>query len=128
MTRSPAAPLSGLAVLLVEDEYLVALDAEEILKGLGVGNIRVASNYQEALHCVEHESFDVAILDVNLNGTHSFPLCEILIRRQKPYLFASGYNLDKRQEAGPAYVAKPYDRESLKRALVNTLEQAAAPR
>jgi CheY-like chemotaxis protein len=112
--------LVGISVLLVEDEYLIALDAEQILKGLGVANVEIASTLHEGEKCVEEGRFDLAVLDVNLNGQFSFPIAETLRRRGIPVVFASGYELRDRTPAGfeaGVCVTKPYTSERLKEAL-----------
>lgn len=119
--------LSGLNVLLVEDEFIIAVDALEILKSLDVGQVRLSSTYDEAERLVQEEAFDLVILDININGKMSFPLGQILSGRGIPFIFASGYNLNAR--AIPGYnggicVSKPYSREQLRDGLITAVAQA----
>lgn len=126
MTNDGRNNLSGLAVLLVEDEFLIALDAENMLKGLEAERVQIASTYDEALRCVQEEEFDIAILDVNLNGKLSFPLGDVLKRRSRPFVFATGYNLGRLEDKGASaiYITKPYDHDRLKAALMQALGNA----
>ena len=124
------ASLDGLSVLLVEDEYLIALDAEQILKDLGAQSIEFASNLNRAKKHAEDGSYDLAILDLNLNGELSYPVAAILRGRGVPVVFASGYELKGRHnddEQEDISVSKPYTAEGLRKALVAALNAAAAP-
>ncbi len=121
--------LAGLNVLLVEDEFLIALDAEEMLRELGAASVTVASTFESAQKVVAEQKFDLAILDVNLNGRKSFPLADQLLERGTPVVFGTGYNLLARQmdgyEAGVC-VTKPYTTTSLQRSLTAVLKAKAA--
>jgi hypothetical protein len=44
-----------------------------------------------ALSAVRTETFDVAVLDINLRGERVYPVAEALMDRQIPFLFVSGY-------------------------------------
>jgi DNA-binding response OmpR family regulator len=117
--------LAGLNVLLVEDEFLIALDAEEMLRELGAATVTVASTFENAQAIVAEQKFDLAILDVNLNGRKSFPLADQLLKRGTPVVFGTGYNLLTRQmdgyEAGVC-VTKPYTATSLQKGLMAVLK------
>jgi CheY-like chemotaxis protein len=117
-------PLAGLSVLLVEDEYLIALDAEQILKDLGVGEVEIIATLDAAEKRAKHGTFDLAVLDVNLNGQVSFPIADTIRKRRIPFVFASGYELRDRCPAGMedvVCVTKPYTGERLKAALLTAL-------
>jgi CheY-like chemotaxis protein len=116
--------LTGLSVLLLEDEYLIALDAEQSLKDFGVVHVEIASTLQEAEKLAAAGRFDVALLDVNINGEMSFSLAESLRQRGIPVVFATGYEL-KSREALPTEVgvtiSKPYTRDKLRDALAGAV-------
>jgi CheY-like chemotaxis protein len=119
---------AGLSVLLVEDEYLIALDAEQILKGLGVENVEIVASFKDAERRAADGAFDVAVLDVNLNGQYSFPIATTIGQRGIPYVFASGYELRDRSQAGlddAVCVTKPYTSDRLKDALSAALAKTA---
>lgn len=128
--------LAGLNVLLVEDEFLIALDAEEMLRELGAASVTIASTFEDAQKRIAEQAFDLALLDVNLNGRKSFPLADMLLKRGTPVVFGTGYNLITRQmdgyEAGVC-VTKPYTATSLQKGLMTVLKAkgegqgAAAP-
>ena len=66
-------------VLVVEDEMLIGMLLEDMLADMGHDVVAVVPRVNEALAAVQHESFDVAILDVHLNGQSAFPVAEALI-------------------------------------------------
>ncbi len=112
--------LAGLSVLLVEDEYLIALDAEQILKDLGAEKVEVIASWDDAEAYARDGQFDLAVLDVNINGKFSFPIADIIRGRGIPFVFASGYELGNRSPSdlgGAICVTKPYTSDRLKGAL-----------
>ncbi len=60
--------LAGKRVLLVEDEMLVAVLIEDLLADLGCTTLGPYGTLKASLEAVESETFDLAILDVNLGG------------------------------------------------------------
>jgi CheY-like chemotaxis protein len=119
---------AGLSVLLVEDEYLIALDAEQILKGLGVETVEIVASFKEAEKRAAGGRFDVAVLDVNINGQYSFPIATTIGQRGIPYVFATGYELRDRSVAGlddAICVTKPYTSDRLRDALAAALARTA---
>ncbi len=85
--------LSGLAILVVEDDYYVA---EELCFGLREVDAKVlgpAPSVAEALAILtSHPRPDAAVLDVNLGGEFSWPVVDALLARHVPVLLASGYD------------------------------------
>lgn len=77
-------------VLIVEDEMLLALLLEDLLTEAGY-RVRKAARLPAALELAGTESFDAAVLDINLAGTQVFPVADVLRDRGIPFLFASGY-------------------------------------
>jgi two-component sensor histidine kinase len=114
--ESSPSSLHGLSVLIVEDELLIALEAEAELLRAGTGAMARAHSIEEAERCIASSPFDVAILDVNLNGRPSFPLADLLADRGISFVFASGYShLDGLPERwrGVPLVHKPYSSAEL---------------
>ena len=122
-------PLSGLSIVLLEDEYLIALDAEDILQSLGVKHVQVVNTLAAAADIAEGGSADLAILDLNINGEMSLGIAQMFRKQEIPIVFASGYELRDRLSAvlenGGVYLRKPYTLESLRSAIETALEQAA---
>lgn len=111
--------LSGMRVFLVEDESLVALLVEDMLADLGCSVAAHAGSVLEALEKAQAGGFDVALLDVTLDGKNVFPVAEALSAQGIPFAFASGYGRAALPEAfrtAPA-VPKPFQIGELSAAL-----------
>lgn len=78
-------------VLLVEDEFIISMLTEEMLNELGFEVSMSAATLEQGLECAGNGVFDLAVLDVNLNGQMSYPIADILAKRSIPFIFASGY-------------------------------------
>jgi DNA-binding response OmpR family regulator len=116
--------LSGRKIVVLEDEYLIALDAEGILKDMGA-EVLIATNLADGEKLAQTEKVDLALLDVNINGEFSFPVAQKFHERQVPIVFASGYELKARAFPGAdlgACIAKPYTPEKLRRAVISALD------
>lgn len=88
--RTPAA-LDGVRLLLVEDQALIALDTEEMLRGLGA-EVAMAGGEREALELLAEKRPDCAVLDFNLGDATSEYLAERLKAEGVPFVFATGYS------------------------------------
>jgi light-regulated signal transduction histidine kinase (bacteriophytochrome) len=117
--------LTGKRVLLVEDQLVIALDAEDILRHAGAAHVETASSVRDALKLLPGSPPDLAILDVNLGVGTSLPIAEELQRRSIPFVFATGYGdssfIPKTMRSVPI-VRKPYSTEALTKALARILE------
>jgi len=124
----PFVGLAGLRVLIVEDEMMVSMLLEDMLSDLGCTPIGPATQVERALSLVENGDFDVAILDVNLNGKETYPIADVLAARAIPFVFASGYaagSLPEQYRNIPA-LQKPFQQQELKRMLTEALKRAHA--
>jgi len=127
---SETTPLAGLSILLLEDEFLIALDAQEILTGLGAAEVEIVNTLAAARDALAQTGFDLALLDINVNGEMSFPVAEQFAAEKVPVVFASGYELrtpPKLNGAPVPCVSKPYTREDLKNVVVAALAAGRAP-
>jgi CheY-like chemotaxis protein len=97
-------PLAGRHILLLEDEMMILLMMEEMLIDLGGATVTSAATVGQALTKIDGEVFDAAMLDVNLNGTKSYPVAERLAACGIPFVFATGYS---DHALGEAYGARP---------------------
>jgi CheY-like chemotaxis protein len=112
--------LQGRTVLLVEDEGLVAMLADDLLSAAGC-TVLVAMRLPVALDLAGREVLDFAVLDINLGSIEtSYPVAERLAARRVPFLFTTGYGvsgLDPRFADRPT-VPKPYAPDELIRQAV----------
>ena len=114
--------LVGRRVLLVEDESLVAMLAEDMLLDLGC-EVAIAMRFDKALGYARSEAFDLAVLDVNLGDARSYPIADVLFERGTPFLFATGYGaqgLDVAYQGVPV-LQKPYQAAPLEHLLGHLL-------
>ncbi|MQP66115.1 response regulator [Niveispirillum sp. SYP-B3756] len=81
----------GKNILIVEDEFLIAIHAAEVMEGLGFSVVGPVATIEQALELMREGAFDGAILDVNLSGTLIFPVAEALAERDIPFILTSGY-------------------------------------
>lgn len=84
-------PMSGMTVLVVEDDFIVAYDMQMMLEEQGARVLGPATSLAEAQALLAKERPTVAVLDVNLNGEYVFPLAEELRAKKVPFLFATAY-------------------------------------
>nr|WP_162247287.1 response regulator [Rhizobium sp. Leaf453] len=84
-------PLSVKRVLVLEDNFIIAMEAEDILKSIGVEHVEIATNVEQAKSLIEAHDFDFALLDVNLGNETSFAFAEIVTARGIVFGFVTGY-------------------------------------
>lgn len=117
--------LQDRTVLLVEDQLVIALDVEDMLRDLGA-RVLTAPSAEEALGVLSRSSPDCAVLDVTLGKGTSLPVAEELEKRGIGYVFATGYDdttmLPERFRLVPI-VRKPYDEHVLQDALCKVIKQ-----
>jgi len=83
--------MSGMRVLVVEDDFIVAYDMQTMLEEQGARVLGPASSLAEAQELIAREQPTVAVLDVNLNGEYVFPLLDQLRSKEVPFVFATAY-------------------------------------
>jgi DNA-binding response OmpR family regulator len=86
--------LRGCRVLIVEDEYLLASELEEVLKASRAEVVGPIHDLDTALDQVAGGGFDVAVIDINLHGQQAYQVAEELQGVGVPFLFATGYGED----------------------------------
>jgi CheY-like chemotaxis protein len=110
-------------VLLVEDSMVIAMDTESSLRGLGVKRIDTVASVSEALHAIESEQPEFALVDINLGGETSESIVSELKRRGVPFVMATGYGDTSSMATGFAsdqMMCKPYSSDDILSALLNT--------
>jgi CheY-like chemotaxis protein len=78
-------------VFVVEDEIMIRMLLEDMLNDLGYGVAASASGLDEAVALARTSDFDLAILDVDLNGDAVYPVADVLTQRGVPFVFSTGY-------------------------------------
>jgi CheY-like chemotaxis protein len=121
--------LRGRIVLLVEDESLVSLLAEDVLDEAGC-TVLLAMRLPEALELASSADVHLAILDVNLGGETSYPVAETLAHRDIPFVFATGYGAAGMREEYQHHrvIQKPYAPQELLCHAARAIADASARR
>lgn len=118
MSGAPA-PLSGLSVLVVEDEPLVALMLEDYVKNLGCRFALTTGSVNSALEKIENFSPDFVILDVmTIDGEPDFSIADDLASRGIPFIFCSGHRGDviTGRHRNRPFLSKPFGDADLRAA------------
>jgi light-regulated signal transduction histidine kinase (bacteriophytochrome)/CheY-like chemotaxis protein len=111
--------LSGTA-LIVEDNLIIAVNAEGLLLELGAQHVDTAGSVAEALRTIERSAPDFALLDLNLGPETSLPVGRKLAELGVPFIFATGYGdraVMPPELAHAPIIQKPYTAEGVKAAL-----------
>ena len=121
-------PLSGLRVLLLEDEALIALDVEQLCREAGAAEVTVVHDIvQLGEGGVQAGDHDAAVIDVMLRGVSTVEAARRLKAHGMPFVFATGY-VDRHEIfdefPGVAVIGKPYAGAEL----VDALSSAVARR
>ena len=109
-------PLNGKRCLVVEDEFLIAIDIEGILQSAGAEEVLCASSAEEALRLITTEPIDFAVLDLKLANRTSLDAADALSEKAVPFVFVTGAPDDigklSRHRDTPV-LAKPFEIKSL---------------
>jgi DNA-binding response OmpR family regulator len=110
---------NGQRILVVEDEYLIAMLLEDMLAELGFTVAGTAASKAEAFALIGSTTFDAAVLDVSIDGSDSFDIARTLLDRGTPFLFATGHGNARiaPEFAGSPLLQKPYVLDDLSREL-----------
>lgn len=115
-------------ILVVEDEIMIRMLLEDMLGDLGYTIAGAVGRIDDAIKLARTGEFDMAILDVNLNGQTVSPVAEILEERGLPFVFATGYGERGLPERfmNRLTLQKPFQQENLSKILSQAFERAAA--
>ncbi len=118
--------LAGRCILFVEDEAIIAVLIDDMLRELGAIEISHASNIAEALDLLDNSQPHVALLDLNLGCDLVYPVAECLRARSIPFVFASGFGQGglSGEWSDHAILQKPFDTQMLSEALCGALGDA----
>jgi DNA-binding response OmpR family regulator len=116
--------LHGRRVLVVEDELLVAMELDSVLRAQGCAVLGPAATVDRAVALIGEGRPEVAVLDLNLGGQSALPVAAALNARGVPFLVVSGYS--ETQSRAPELsraprLAKPVSHRQLLHALRRAL-------
>jgi CheY-like chemotaxis protein len=110
------------SVLIVEDEGLVAMMIEDLVRELGVRDVHLCPDVASALQILETTEIDCAVLDLWVRGDSSNAIADALAERNIPFLFSSGSDagaLEARHAHRPM-IGKPFNDDDFKLVLLDT--------
>lgn len=114
--------LAGLRLLILEDEFLIAMDVEQLCRDHGAEDVSICKTIDEAASI--GFVFDAAVIDVMLDGQSTLGFARKLRDEAIPFIFASGYTDRgdiKLEFPAAAVVGKPYSGNDLIEALVGAI-------
>jgi CheY-like chemotaxis protein len=119
---------AGRRVLVVEDEPMIRLLLDDMLTDIGYTMAAEAGGLDEAISVAKQGEFDLAILDVNLNGQPITPVVDVLVKRGVPFVFVSGYARRgiPEEHCNAPLLQKPFQADGLARALAIITPKSAA--
>lgn len=118
------------SVLIVEDEMIVAMLMEDLVRQLGVRDVHLAADSASALDIVRTKQVDCAILDLRLRDGTSMAVADALAEQGIPFLFSTGSDpgaLDPRHAARPM-ISKPFLDDDFQLILLDTWTLAQSVR
>ena len=110
------------SILIVEDEGLVSMMIEDLVREMGARNVHVCVDIDQACNTARSENLDCAILDVRVRGGDIGPVADILAERGIPFIFSTA----GLPEAVPVahqhrpMIAKPFSEDEFKVLLLDT--------
>jgi CheY-like chemotaxis protein len=109
----------GLRVFFVEDEPMIRILVTDMLGELGHAIAAEAGHVDQALELAQSAEFDLAILDVNIDGKQIIPVAELIKTRGCPIIFATAYGPDDLPEAFRGYpiLQKPFELDAMAKAI-----------
>jgi CheY-like chemotaxis protein len=111
-------------ILVVEDEYLIAMSLADALQNAGSVVVGPVPSVDKAIQKIELEPhIDAAVVDVNLGGVLAYAVADMLIARKIPFVFTSGYedNVLRNRYAQVKHCPKPYLFRTMEEALVEAM-------
>lgn len=121
--------LSGKRCFVLDDEFLIALDIQQILERAGASHVTSVASAAEAVALLGREpKFDVAVLDVKLGDPerNSLDVAALLQTQGTPFVFLTGMRVDDVHAKifpNAPVIEKPYDAAGLLRAVQHALIQ-----
>ena len=118
----------ALTVMIVEDEFLLAMDVEAILDRHGYRVVGPAPTVEQALGLLSRERPDIVLLDVSLRGEWATPVADALRKAAIPYLLMSAYGANELEPSGLLDGTQNIGKPVVERRLVGALVDAVTLR
>lgn len=92
MSAASSVDLAGRRALVVEDQFLIAMDMEQMLRSMGAGAIDLATTVSDALASLDRAKPDLVLLDLKLQSETTHPVVDVLRKRGVPFVLMTGYD------------------------------------
>lgn len=119
--------VEGAKILLVEDEFLIALDLQILLYRLGCDVLGPVGSVAEALVLLRHDRPDAAVLDINLRDGLVTPVIERLSVMDVPFVLVTARDtsaLDDPRLLDTPAMSKPVEERALRAGLARLLRRS----
>jgi CheY-like chemotaxis protein len=119
-----SSPLRDRHILVVEDEYLIAMSLQDALESAGSVVLGPVTSVDKAIKAIDSgPHIDAVVLDVNLGGVLSYPVADMLVARKIPFVFTSGYedNILRTRYSQVKTCPKPYLFRAIEEALLEAM-------
>jgi CheY-like chemotaxis protein len=119
-----SSPLRDRHILVVEDEYLIAMSLQDSLESAGSVVLGPVTSVDKAIKAIDAgPHIDAVVLDVNLGGVLSYPVADMLVARKIPFVFTSGYedNILRTRYSQVKTCPKPYLFRAIEEALLEAM-------
>lgn len=128
--QEPSGRLGGQRILVVEDQLLIAMSIEGMLRTLECEVVGPAATVEQAVSAIGKHRLDGALLDVNLHGKTILPAAEALARHAVPFVLVTGYEpapSDAPLLRDAPRLRKPFALDDLAEIMTRTFVKRAAP-
>lgn len=125
MSQAESEPLKLGTILILEDEVMVSMAMEAVVRDMGADEVLVLADTAHALQSINSTKVDLAILDVHLGAGTSFAVADALEARGIPYVFSSalGEIAVEGRYRHRSMLCKPFPDEELRAHLVNLVRR-----
>jgi CheY-like chemotaxis protein len=125
--RMPMANNRSPRVLIVEDEAMILMLLEDMVCDLGGQIVGPAANFEQAMGLALQAEFDLAVLDVNVNGLAVYPIADVLRYRGIPFVFVTGYesSVVPQRYQHSCVLSKPFSHQTFSNALKEVLASSS---
>jgi light-regulated signal transduction histidine kinase (bacteriophytochrome) len=125
VAEAPKRTDNSIRVLVVEDSFMIVSMLELVFGSIGWTMVGPAARIPKALALVQSESFDAALLDVNLDGEMSWAVASALRARGIPFVLSTGYEIGRllpEDLKDSKFIRKPYKAADLEAAILDVLQ------
>jgi CheY-like chemotaxis protein len=121
-------PLEGLRVFVMEDNALVAAEMVDALIEKGAVVLGPFHSLASGGVAATEQAFDVALLDVDIDGAAVWPVAKLIKNRGIPAVFATGFSnhsLRPTEFQNSQTIAKPYQADDITNVLLRACGRIA---